>query len=121
MNNDKLYQAINEYQTKVYNLIMEDINSSIEEAKKRKMNPIETYKYIKTNLDDDYEELIFSFASSMNVPLSESILEKIDNYIDPYYLKANEFAKNEVKKEIDSLNDEEFIEVYDYLQKRNSR
>ena len=121
MDNDKLYEAINDYQTKVYNLIIEDIDLSISEAKKKKLNPIETYKFIKKNLDDDLEELIFAFAASMNVPLSESIQEQIDNYIDPYYVEANEFAKSEIKKEIDSLGDEEFIEVYDYLQKRNSR
>ncbi len=121
MNNDELYKAINDYQTKVYNLLIEDIDLSISEAKKKKLNPIETYKFIKQNLDDDLEELIFAFAASMNVPLSENIQEQIDNYIDPYYVEANEFAKSEIKKEIDSLDDDEFIEVYDYLQKRNSR
>ena len=121
MNNDELYKAINDYQTKVYNLLIEDIDLSIIEAKKKKLNPIDTYKFIKQNLDDNLEELIFAFTATNDVPLSESIQEQIDNYIDSYLLKANEFAKSELKKEIDSLGDEEFIEVYDLLQKRNSR
>ena len=118
MNNNNLYKAINTYQTKVTNLILEDIDLAIKEIKKQNMNPVDAYKYLKRILDDDYEELTFSFASDNEIPLSEEALTKIDEHINPYYLEAAKYAKSKVNELVDKLENDDVIDLYDELKKR---
>ena len=115
MNNEILYKAINDYQTTVYNLILEDINLGINEIKKQNMNPVKAYKYLKNILDANYEDLIFSFAASNQVPLSDDVQSKIEKYIEPFYLEAKKYAKQSIIEETKRLETDDLFETYDFV------
>ncbi len=116
MNKDLIRNKINEYEMLIYNEIIKDINLSIKEAKEKNLNPLETYRLIQSTLEKLEQEIISMFPISNQIPLTEDILEKIDEYIDPYLNKANIFMKKEVKDILNELDNDDYMNLYDELQ-----
>ena len=117
MNKNALSKIMNDYEMLAYNEIISEINNSIKEAKDKKLDPLETYKLIRSKLEAVEDELTNLFAISMSTPLSEDVLSKIDEYIDPYATHAIEFVKEEVNKKLNNLNEEEYLDIYEYIKK----
>ena len=121
MNKELLSQIMNDYEDLAYNEIMNDLKIAIKEAKEKKLNPLETYKYIFSKLEELENELTNLFAISTSTPLSEDVLSRIDNFIDPYATNAMKYVKNEVHKTVGNMNDEDILDLYEKMNSPKKR
>ena len=115
MNKELLSQIMNDYEDLAYNEIMNDLKIAIKEAKEKKLNPLETYKYIFSKLEELENELTNLFAISTSTPLSEDVLTRIDNFIDPYATDAMKYVKKEIHKTVGNMNDEDILDLYEKI------
>lgn len=110
-----------EYDNKLYAVFKEIIDQAIIEADNKKMDSIKKFIYVNSKLESAYAELALALGIITNKTelskriISEKLLERIYEYINPII----EFAKMEIKQKaeyvLQSSSLLEFQERYDCL------
>lgn len=114
-----------EYDDKLFAIFKDVIDKAIIEAEEKKLNSLDKFLYIDEMLNHAYIDLASSMeiASSpnyiqrINPPISEKLLERICNYLEPYVNAASDYIKVVGEQVINSTNMEELLDNYSELQK----
>ena len=127
---DELLDTFNsitkKYDDDLFDIFKSVIDKSNEEAKKIKMNSIETFIYVNQKLELSFIQLSLSLGIISDVkhyiefyrdnpPISEKLLKRICNYMESITLNAKEELKNIANEVLDAYDLEELHEKYNKL------
>lgn len=113
-----------EYDNKLYVVFKEIIDQAIIEADNKKLDSIKKFIYLNSKLESAYVELALALEIITNKtelprridpPISENLLERIYEYINPIIESAKMGIKQKAEYVLQSSNLLELQERYDYL------
>jgi hypothetical protein len=118
---DDFSDIVSDYETRLFNKFKEIIDSSLSIAREENMNPLDTYLFVNNKVEEAYKMLAYvlgdiaypEFVQEVDPPVSDRLMEKIDDYINPLC----DLAINEIQRQFDevmsSSNLGEFMEKYE--------
>ncbi len=91
---EDIIKSYHDFEDSIYELVKKVVNSSAEEAKKQKLNPVQTYDLIENNITKAQEDIEEVYKIPFNPTDSFSLSEKIGELMYSYSESAEDYLRN---------------------------